>query len=107
MAKAFDEVKRRREYQFAINKKLRITPRPIHKPIREKLIDRDVEAASLAMEDRDIVYARLPDIDVDALTPMDKKRLARKLRREMKIAAEALNFELAIEIRNKVRELEV
>jgi excinuclease ABC subunit B len=106
MKRALEEVTRRREYQLLMNKKLGITPKPIKKPIREKLVDREVEAASLAMEDRDITYARLPDIDVDALTPMDKKRLVRKLRREMKLAAEALNFELAIEIRDKVRELE-
>ncbi|OGM32799.1 excinuclease ABC subunit B [Candidatus Woesebacteria bacterium RIFCSPHIGHO2_01_FULL_44_21] len=106
MKRALDEVDRRREYQLAMNKKLGIVPTPIEKPIREKLVDRDVEAASLALEDRDITYARLPDIELDALTPMDKKRLARKLRREMKLAAEALNFELAIEIRDKVRELE-
>lgn len=106
MKRALDEVSRRRRYQLEMNKKLGITPKPIDKPIRKKLIDREVEAASLALEDRDITYARLPDIDIDALTPMDKKRLAAKLRREMKIAAEALNFELAIEIRDKVRELE-
>ncbi len=106
MKRALDEVKRRREYQFSVNKKYGITPTPITKPIREKLVDREVEAASLAMEDRDIVYARLPDIDLNALTPMDKKKLAKKLKREMKIAAEELNFELAIQIRDKVHELE-
>jgi excinuclease ABC subunit B len=106
MKRALEEVKRRREYQIKMNKKHGITPTPIHKPIREKLVDREVEAASLALEDRDITYYKLPDIDPDALTPMDKKRLTKKLKREMKIAAEELNFELAIEIRDKVRELE-
>lgn len=105
MKRALGEVKRRREYQLWMNKKHGIKPTAIHKPIREKLIDREVEAASLALEDRDITYYKLPDIDPDALTPLDKKRLAKKLKREMKIAAEELNFELAIEIRDKVREL--
>lgn len=106
MRKALSEVERRRQYQQEMNKKLGITPTPISKPIREKLVDREIEVASLAMEDRDITYARLPDIDPDALTPMDKRRLVKNLRREMKIAAEQMNFELAIEIRDKVRELE-
>lgn len=106
MKRALDEVRRRRAHQLEMNKKYNITPQPINKPIREKLVDREVEAASLAMEDRDITYARLPDIDINALTPMDKKKLARKLKREMRIAAEELNFELAIQIRDKVRELE-
>lgn len=106
MKRALDEVGRRREYQLEMNKKLGITPTPINKPIRGKLVDRETEARSLALEDRDIVYARLPDIDSDALTPMDKKKLVKNLRREMVIAAQELNFELAIEIRDKVRELE-
>lgn len=106
MKRALDEVERRRLYQLEMNEKLGIVPTPIKKPIRQKLIDREVEAASLALEDRDIVYRKLPDIDIDALTPMDKKRLVKKLRREMNIAAQELNFELAIEIRDKVRELE-
>jgi excinuclease ABC subunit B len=106
MKRALDEVRRRRAYQIKMNEKLGIKPKPIVKPIREKLVDRKAEEASLALEDRDIVFRRLPDIDSDALTPMDKKRLVKKLRREMNIAATELNFELAIEIRDKVRELE-
>lgn len=106
MKRALEEVRRRRAYQLEMNKKLGITPTPISKPIREKLVDREVEAAALANEDGDITYARLPDIDADSLTPMDKRRLVKKLRKEMNIAAQELNFELAIEIRDKVRELE-
>jgi len=106
MKKALDEVDRRRRYQLAMNKKLGIKPKPIKKPIREKLISREAEAANLANKDKRIAYASLPNIDVDSLTSVDKKRIIKNLRREMKIAAEALNFELAIEIRDKVRELE-
>ena len=43
---------------------------------------------------------------MEALTPMDKKKLVIKLKREMRLAAEDLNFELAIKIRDKIKELE-
>jgi excinuclease UvrABC nuclease subunit len=42
---------------------------------------------------------------MDGLTPMDKKRLLNNLKREMLLAAQDLNFELAAEIRDKIREL--
>ena len=42
----------------------------------------------------------------ESLTPMDRKKLIKKLRTEMKIAATDLNFELAATIRDKIHELE-
>ncbi len=43
---------------------------------------------------------------MDSLTPMEKRRLLSKLKREMKIAAKDLDFELAAEIRDKIKELD-
>ena len=107
MKRALDEIDRRREIQKAYNKEHGITPSSIQKPIREKLIDvEDVDDLERLMSgDGKNEFTYLPDIDVTALTPMDKKRLASKLRREMKIAANDLNFELAAEIRDKIKEL--
>jgi excinuclease ABC subunit B len=95
---ALKEVSRRREYQLAMNKKHNITPKSIEKPIREKLVEKDEEAQDLATS--------FPQIEAEALTPMDKKKLLVMLRREMRLAANDLNFELAIQLRNKIRELE-
>jgi len=106
MQRALDEVQRRREYQLEMNKKYDITPTQITKPIREKLIDRDVETEGWALGEKKISYLSLPDIDVDELTPMDKKKLIKNLKREMKVAAENMNFELAIQIRDKLHEIE-
>jgi excinuclease UvrABC helicase subunit UvrB len=36
---------------------------------------------------------------------MDKKRLIKNLQKEMQVAAKDLNFELAIEIREKINKL--
>lgn len=100
MARALNEVGRRRKHQLAMNKKYGITPTTIEKPIREKLIDRETQESEVS------TYQKLPQLDMDSLTPSDKKKLISTLRREMAIAAQDLNFELAAEIRDTVRELE-
>ena len=103
--RALKEVGRRREYQLKMNKKLNITPKTIEKPIREGLVEEVDDTEVTGIERKDIPHL-LPDIDKDSLTPMDKKKLITRLRREMKIAARDMNFELAIELRDKVKELE-
>lgn len=40
MKRALDEVSRRRKYQIKMNKKFKITPKSIKKPIRERLIEK-------------------------------------------------------------------
>lgn len=108
MERALDEVKRRREYQLEMNKKYGITPTAIDKPIREKVVERIDEEPETAWNlfGRESVYSGLPHINTDALTPSDKKKLVKNLKREMRLAAEDLNFELAARIRDKVKELE-
>ena len=95
MKAALDEIDRRRKYQTNWNKKYKITPKNIIKPIRERLVE--------VQEILDPVYR---DVNRDSLTPLDKKKVIIRLRREMKFAAESLNFELAAELRDKIKELE-
>lgn len=105
--KSLSEIKRRRDYQISINKKLGITPRSISKPIREKLVSEEEKSMlEQVIEGREESFQTLPSIDLEGLTPLDRKKLTSKLRREMKIAAQDLNFELAIEIRDKIKEVE-
>jgi excinuclease UvrABC helicase subunit UvrB len=47
----------------------------------------------------------LPHLEIDSMTPTEKKRLIKNLTTEMKIAAESLDFELAAEIRDKIKEI--
>ncbi|OGM05409.1 hypothetical protein A2125_00495 [Candidatus Woesebacteria bacterium GWB1_43_5] len=105
MQRALDEVKRRRDYQTAMNKKYGVTPRSIEKPIREKLVERDI--TDQLINEKFVNYKTLPDIDIDGLTPMDKKKLTRSLRREMVLAAQGLDFELAAEIRDTIKKIEI
>lgn len=99
MDRALNEVKRRREYQLEMNKKYGIIPRSISKPLRVKLIEKDEENKTDFALETGIV-------DTESLTPMDKKKLINNLRKEMVLAAHELNFELAAEIRDRIRKIE-
>ncbi len=107
MQRALDEVKRRRVYQLAYNRKHNITPVSVSKPIREKLIEREEgEKAPWLFGSKEPIYESLPHLEVDAMTPMEKKRLIKNLQTEMRLAAQDLNFELAAEIRDKIKEIQ-
>ena len=108
MQRALDEVKRRRLYQIRYNKKHNITPISIQKPIRERLIENEEEQAlEKVFGKKESTFNKLPHINLDGLTPMDKKRLIIRLRKEMVLAAQDLNFELATEIRDKINTIVV
>jgi len=108
MERALSEVARRRKYQIAYNKKHNITPVSVIKPIREKLIDREEgEKAPWVFGSKEPIYESLPHLEIDSMTPMEKKRLIKNLTTEMRLAAQDLNFELAAEIRDKIREIKL
>ena len=96
MQRAIDEVGRRRKKQLAYNQKFKITPTSIKKPIREKLVKRSKEK-----EEKE----KLSKIEVDQLTPEDKKRLLARLNRQMREASKNLDFELAVKIRDQIKKL--
>ena len=107
MQRALNEVERRRKYQIKMNKKYGINPTSIKKPIREKLIEKEEESiVEQLFGQKESTFLKLPHIELDGLTPMDKKKLTKNLRREMVLAAQDLNFELAAEIRDKIKDLQ-
>ncbi|MBI4991268.1 excinuclease ABC subunit UvrB [Candidatus Gottesmanbacteria bacterium] len=107
MKKAIGEIERRRRVQIRYNKKHHWEPRNIVKPIREKLVIKkeDKNIFNFLDERKRVKYRDLLQIDSNQLTPLDKGRLIKKLAREMRNAADILNFELAAEIRDKIREI--
>ena len=98
MRGAIDEVNRRRTIQLNYNKKNNITPETIIKSIRPRIIEKPVE---------DIVVAPILSVDINSLTPNQRKQHIAKLRKEMRAAATNLNFEEAIKIRDKIKEIEL
>ena len=99
---AVEEINRRRKYQVEYNTKHKITPKTIYKPIREKIVEQDEKSL---FYDRDFDAKYLDEMNLESLTPFDKKKLVKKMEREMKNQAENLNFELAIKIREKIKQL--
>jgi len=101
MQGAIDEVERRRKVQMNYNKKHGITPKSIEKAIRAKLIEQQEK------EDENKPLDLLAYLNTkDLLLPDEKKMVLKKLRREMKEAAERLNFEAAIKFRNQIKSIE-
>lgn len=84
MKKAIDETNRRRNLQIEYNKKHNITPKTIVKPVREKKV-----------EVKDIKH--IPKSDIP--------NLIIELEADMRDAAEVLDFERAIFLRDKVNKL--
>ncbi len=84
MKRAIAETKRRRELQVAFNRKHNITPQTIIKPVKEKEV-----------EITDIKYLPTPEIP-NVLIDLEK---------QMRDAAESLDFEKAIALREQIKKL--
>ena len=107
MEAAIGEVERRREIQLAYNKKHDITPLGIEKAIRAKLIDQEAkeEGEKEKLKKQDLTFMMSLN-DKGVLLPDEKGDLIKKLRKEMKLAAERLDFETAMRIRDNIRTIE-
>lgn len=97
MARAIEEMNRRRSIQEAYNAEHGIEPQSIVKTI-EEILKATAVADSRAAEPA-------PRISVDAYREMAPKEMLAALEREMKEAADRLEFELAATIRDKIFEM--
>ena len=97
MNRAIDETGRRRKLQAAFNKTHGITPQTLVKSLGSPLVR--------------IYEADYHDVPVAAETgsrygSAELPRVIRQLKKEMKQAAEQLEFEKAAELRDRIRDLE-
>ncbi|MFC1756084.1 excinuclease ABC subunit UvrB [Patescibacteria group bacterium] len=97
MERAIKEVDRRRKTQSEYNEKYGITPQQIVKPIRDKLIDEEIEEE---IKKRD--HGREEEVDYMQLPPQELKKEIKSLEKVMKYEAEMLNFERAADLRDKI-----
>jgi excinuclease ABC subunit B len=97
MRRAIDETERRRRLQAAFNEKNDITPQSIVKALGSPLIK---------IYDADYVDIPVAADKPAKYGPAELSRLLRKLQKEMKQAAERLEFETAAELRDRIRELQ-
>lgn len=97
MKKALDETGRRRSIQEAYNKEHGITPKTIIKKIP------DIIRATTAAEEEETYLTKLTK--GKKITKSELEKLIKTLEKEMKEAAQALDFERAAELRDMVFEL--
>ncbi len=101
MQAAIDEVTRRRKIQLAYNLKHKITPIGITKKVRDKLSDRELEAPEAPKLD-DVIVNAIEKAKTGVILPDEKTKIIKFLMRQMHEAANDLDFEKAIEIRNQI-----
>jgi len=109
MSRAIEETNRRREIQKEFNEKHGITPETIIKPVREVLRPVEMvvrEASKEKYNYKKKAYTGDGAINPGELTPREIRVLILDLEEEMKEAADNLEFELAAQIRDEIRELE-
>lgn len=94
MKEAIDEVTRRRKYQIEFNKKHQITPKAIVKPMRDRLIEKELEEV---LEEKFLTLEDIPE--------SERARMIAKLEDKMKEAAAALDFETAARLRDQMKAL--
>lgn len=112
MKNAINETLRRRQIQIKYNQQHGINPQTINKPIRERMIEKkETEQKKKSTPGEVIIELGKEQLDLigikaNALTPDDRSKMSKKLRRRMKKAADEMDFELAAMIRDKLAELE-
>jgi excinuclease ABC subunit B len=98
MNEAVKEVNRRREIQIKYNHEHGITPKTIIKSIRPRLIEANA---------KNIIITPLLEINPLSLTPNQRKAHIAKLKKEMRSYATDMDFESAIKLRDKIKEIEL
>lgn len=101
MRGAIDEVERRREIQLRFNKENNITPKSIEKSIRARLVEEEKEEEKIETIDSLIQFGKK-----DVLLPDEKENLLKKMRKFMKEAAQNLDFETAIRLREQIKKIQ-
>lgn len=98
MKAAIDEAERRRKYQMDYNKKYNIKPRNIEKALRERLIEQ-VEEIEEELGKKQLSVEDIPE--------KVRNKMVKNLEEQMRQAAEILDFETAVRIRDQIKELRI
>ena len=97
MRKAIDETQRRREIQMQYNEEHGITPKTIQKAVRDL-----ISISKTVAQTEDVLKK-----DTESMSRMELEKLIADVEKKMKAAAAELNFEAAMELRDKMKELKL
>ena len=97
MRRAIDETQRRREIQQKYNEEHGITPKTIQKAVR------DLISISKTVAETEDILKKEPE----SMSRKDLEKLIADVEKKMKAAAAELNFEAAMELRDKMKELKL
>ena len=97
MRKAIDETQRRREIQMQYNEEHGITPKTIQKAVRDL-----ISISKTVAQTEDVLKK-----DPESMSRMELEKLIADVEKKMKAAAAELNFEAAMELRDKMKELKL
>ncbi len=97
MQEAIDEVERRRRYQLEYNKRHDITPKPIKKELRERLIEKMEEIEK--KQGKEV-------LSIEDIPLRDRQEMVKNLEEQMNAAAAILDFEEAARLRDQIKELQ-
>ncbi len=106
MARAIGETDRRRAIQEAYNTEHGIVPKTVVREVLDPLANLVKAPKSRAEREREAGGPRPPQPPPDAIRLTELPETLRRLRLEMKAAAEKLEFERAAELRDRLRSLE-
>lgn len=93
---AIKEVNRRRKIQIKYNQDNHITPKSVVKSIRPQIVD-DIKKET---------KTNWSKIDTSSLTPSQRQKQVKELKKQMRNLAFNLDFEAAIQIRDQIKEIE-
>jgi excinuclease ABC subunit B len=111
MKAAIEEVSRRRQIQIDYNTVHHITPQSITKPLRDRIVEK-VDTEPVKLDPHQILRGNVlnaADVDmskVNQLPPSDLTKLVKLMTKQMNLAAKSLDFELAAQIRDRIKEIQ-
>lgn len=106
--KSVEEVGRRRQTQMEFNQKMGQSPQSIIKPIRDKLLKRapkEEHKKSDLADFKELGWSDVSEINAEALTPSDKEKMLKKLKKLMNLASKNWEFEKAAGYRDAIEKL--
>jgi excinuclease ABC subunit B len=105
MRECINETNRRRTIQIKFNKKNNIVPKTIKKPVTD-ILKREMTQINSLSKNKFLEFTN-KNINLKSKSPQKIKSIIKKLDFEMQLAADNMDFEKAIQLRDMIKELKI